>query len=180
MIKTIVTFSSRIKGNCEIISKFIQQQFKNDDIHIYKFSQLDITPCGKCNYECFKNKRCCPYYEDDCRKIYEDIINSDFVYFVVPNYCDYPCANYFIFNERSNCYFQSEPELLEKYLKVNKKFIVVSNTNYDNFEKVFMYQTETKPNMLILSAKKYQLNSLDGNLMKNENARNDLIQFLIN
>lgn len=34
------------------------------------------------------------------------------VYFSLPNYCNYPCANFFIFNERSQCYFQRQPKLL--------------------------------------------------------------------
>ena len=39
------------------------------------------------------------------------ITDSDLSYFIVPNYCDYPCANFFIFNERSQCFFQHHPEL---------------------------------------------------------------------
>ena len=52
-------------------------------------------------------------------------MHSEMVYFELPNYCDYPCANYFIFNECSQCFFQRKPDLLEAYLTIPKRSIVI-------------------------------------------------------
>ena len=178
MKRCIVNFSSRKNGNCSNIAAIIKEEFYKDEVDIYNLSSLTMIPCGKCKYECFHKNEDCPYYKDDCIKIYDAIINSDFTYFIVPNYCDYPCANFFIFNERSQCYFQGKPELLDKYENVMKKFIVVSNTNEDNFRRVFMYHTFMNPDILFLSAKKYHKISIQGNMMDDECARKDLICFL--
>lgn len=62
---------------------------------------------------------------------------SDVVFYVVPNYSDFPCSNFFIFNERGQCYFRGTEKRMEKYLSVKKKFIVVSNTGEDNFIRAF-------------------------------------------
>ena len=92
---------------------------------------------------------------------------SDQAVFIVPNYCDYPCANFFIFNERSQCHFQGHGELLERYLNVPKKFIVVSNTGRENFVQAFRYHVAENigPDILFLSAKTYGKNSTDGDLL---------------
>ena len=110
----------------------------------------------------------------------ETITQSEMVYFVLPNYCDYPCANYFIFNERSQCYFQGRPELLDEYLRVPKRSIVVSNTNEENFVRALGYQSEKEPEILFLSAKKYGKKSIDGDLLTNEKALGDIKEFVIN
>ena len=95
-------------------------------------------------------------------------------YFVVPNYCDYPCANFFIFNERSQCYFQGHSELLEQYLNVPKKFIVVSNSTSENFRLAFTQHVYDEPEILILSAKRYEKNSISGSLVALDEVRTEL------
>ena len=107
--------------------------------------------------------------------------NSDLAYFILPNYCDYPCANYFIFNERSQCYFQGSDYLLLQYLGVKKKFIAVSNTNQANFLIAFEYQINEgeKPDALFLSAKRYGKRSIDGNLTDSLNALTDIENFIL-
>ena len=81
-------------------------------------------------------------------EILDAIVQSEMTYFILPNYSDYPCSNYFVFNERSQCYFQGKPKLLDDYLKVPKRSIVVSNTNTENFSKALAYQTEQTPDIL--------------------------------
>ena len=106
------------------------------------------------------------------------VTHSDLVYFILPNYCDYPCANYFVFNERSQCYFQGRPELLEAYEKVPKRAVVVSNTNEDNFKSVLAYQSCNAMDVLFLHAKKYGKVSIRGDLMTDENAVRDVTAFV--
>lgn len=97
-------------------------------------------------------------------------------YFVVPNYCDYPCANFFIFNERRQCYFQNHPELEDRYLNIPKKFIVVNNTGQNHFQEVFA-QHVVKPEILFLSAMYYGKVSIQGDIITSEDAKRDLAAF---
>lgn len=109
MKTTIISFSSRKNGNCAQIGKLIQSM--KQESALFDFSEFEVHTCGECNYECFENREACAYIDDMEYKMLETITQSEMVYFFLPNYCDYPCANYFIFNERSQCYFQGRPEL---------------------------------------------------------------------
>lgn len=172
----IVTFSSRSNGNCSQIGKLIFSL--SSDPVLFDFSEFDIHPCGRCTAECFSAREDCPYFADKEHEILEAIMQSDVVYFVLPNYCDYPNANFFIFNERSQCFFQGRPDLLESYLDIPKRCIVISNTNMDNFIQALAYQSNKKPEILFLSAKEYGKNSIQGDLLTSEDAVEHIRQFI--
>ncbi len=108
----------------------------------------------------------------------DTVCRSDRAVFVVPNYCDFPCANFFIYNERSQCYFQGHPERLEAYLNVPKRFIVVSGSESGNFAEAFQQHTGLEPEILFLSAKKYGKQSIGKNLLTSGQAVADLTKFL--
>ena len=61
------------------------------------------------------------------------VTNSDVVYFIVPNYCSIPCANYYALNERSVGYFNLDRSKIQAYKSVKKKFVVTTNTETDQF-----------------------------------------------
>lgn len=174
----IISFSGRENGNCGSIAKELEKLYKND-VKIYDFSAITVTPCTSCCYECFNSGENCPYFADSVFEIYDDITKSDLTYFIVPNYCDYPCALFFAFNERSQCYFQKRQDRLDKYLAAKKKFIVVSNTNRDNFIAAFRYHIEenSQPDILFLEARRFHKISIFGDLMKSEEARETVKQF---
>lgn len=178
----IVNFSGREYGNCKRVADFIHGKLSADKIVRFDFNAIDLTPCGKCKYECFGKRENCPYFSDEVYSIYDNITNADTAFFIVPNYCDYPCANYFILNERSQCYFQGREDLLDKYLKVKKKFIVISNTGKTNFLTAFGYQCEepSKSRVLFLSAMQYGKISIDGNITESVEALQDIEKFIIN
>lgn len=175
----IVNFSGRANGNCHAISDQIEALYPFDKVKRYDFHALSVSPCGNCDYECFIERNKCAYIKDDIYKIYENITNSDLVYFIVPNYCDYPNAHFFIFNERSQCYFQGQQLLLDKYLSVPKRFIVVSNTGKDNFIQAFGYHVSESDSLrtLILSPKRYGKISIAGDLMSSREAIDELKKF---
>ena len=104
MKTVIISFSSRPNGNCSQIGKLISSL--TQDAVLFDFSKFDLHPCGHCAAECFEVREDCPYSEDKEFEILDAVLHSDVVYFVLPNHCDYPNANYFIFNERSQCFFQ--------------------------------------------------------------------------
>ena len=70
------------------------------------------------------------------------------------------------------------PDLLNVYLRVPKRSIVVSNTNEENFTKALTYQTEQDPVILFLSARKYGKSSVQGDLLTNEKAVSDIMNFI--
>ena len=176
MKTTILSFSARAGGNCDGIAALIKELVV--EAHVFSFSGFALHPCGNCSYECFSEREACPYIGDmECR-ILEEICRSDRAFFVLPNYCDYPCANYIIFNERSQCFFQGRPELLKSYLRIPKHFVVVSNTGTENFAAALSYQTEGPPRILFLSAKQFGKVSIRGDLLSSSEARARIAAFV--
>ena len=172
----VVSFSSRAGGNCSRIGEMICSLLKGSKL--FDFSAFAIHPCGECGYECFSEPDKCPYFADMEYRLLDGIVHSDLTYFILPNYCDYPCANFFAFNERSQCYFQGRPDLLDAYAKVPKRAVVVSNTNEDNFRQVMSYQAYEEPDILFLSAKKYGKMSIKGDLLTSAEAVSDITAFV--
>ena len=174
---SIISFSSRKHGNCHQISEYALSLYPN--AKVYYFSDFRISGCGHCLCQCFEKGDKCPYALDKTREMLDAVTNSDLAIYVVPNYCDYPCSNYFAFNERSICYFRNNESLLSKYLYVPKKFIVVSNSNKDNFKHVFSYQTVDTPDILFLASYEYGKDSIAGNLPTSDVAMDDEKKFLL-
>ena len=168
----VISFSSRKNGNCGKIGALISSLLP--DVKQYNFSDFDIHPCGRCHYECFTQGDLCPWMGDKEREILEAVTKSSLTYFILPNYCDYPCANFFIFNERSLCYFQNREDLLAAYERVPKKVIVVSNTNQEHFRAALSYHADSEPEILFLPAKKYGKVSTAGDLLTSAQAVEDL------
>lgn len=177
----IISFSGRSGGNCGSIAGALRQWWEGKgQVSFYDFSALTVTPCGRCGCECFQAREHCPYFSDPEFSICDAITGSDLAYFVLPNYCDYPCANFYIFNERSQCYFQHHAPLLEQYLAVRKRFIVVSNTGRENFTAAFRYHVQEglEPDVLFLSAREFHKVSIRGDLMDSTEAREALLRFV--
>jgi len=179
---TIINFSGRTDGNCHSIAKVIRQVLSSgNEITLMESCHLNIAPCGNCGYSCFDEAPICPYAGDAIFGLYSSICASDLAFFIVPNYCDYPNSGFFIFNERSQSFFPKDSDdLYNQYLRVNKKFIVVSNTERDNFTRVFQYHVEdnAKPDVLFLSAKEFGKVSIQGDLMNSALARLAVEAFL--
>lgn len=107
-------------------------------------------------------------------------MHGEMSYFIVPNYCDFPCANFFIFSERSQCYFQKYPDRQARYALAPKKFIVVSNTGRENFRAAFAWHAgEAKPDILFVSARSYHRSSIDGDILASGAARDDIRRFVL-
>ena len=157
----ILSFSGRKNGNCELIAKHLQSLTGGK---IYSFADLDVHPCGRCRYECFQHGADCPHIDDNLKTIYEAVLQSDRAYYVLPNYCDYPNANFFAFNERSLCIFSKRQDLLDAYGSIPKKFIVISSGENENF-RAALSQHAKNPEILFLSAKDYGKKSTSGDLI---------------
>ncbi|MBQ3001666.1 MAG: NUDIX domain-containing protein [Bacilli bacterium] len=173
---TIINFSSRKNGNSLHIANVCKDNFEQSIV--YNLSENDYHKCGNCNYECLQKEKC--PVNDNLYKLYESIFDSELVIFIVPNYSEFPCANYFIFNERLRGYFSTDECLYKKYTKINKKFIVVTNTQNNNFEVAFKYHVDKHkvPDILYMSSKKFKQSSISGSLMENDDAKNVVIDFI--
>lgn len=175
---SIINFSNRKNGNSQMIMEFLKEIYINAEIKTYNFSSMKISQCGNCNYECMKDKERCPY-KDKIYNIYKNIMNSDICYYIVANYCEYPCSNFFIFNERRCGYFNKNDKKLNKYLNIRKKFIVITNSNTINFLDIFKYHVNNEPDVLFISPKKFGLSSISDNVLSNINAKNLIYEFTI-
>lgn len=172
---TILSFSSREHGNCANISNYISNYFQAN-VRSYIIDGESIQPCGKCDYQCLKGGEVCPRLDDRLKEIMDAVCSSVMVYFVVPNFCGYPCANYFAFNERSVGYFGMDRTKMKAYMDVPKRFIIVSNT--EGFEAAMRQQTNTEPDILYMKSGKYKKRSIAGDILESDEAKTDLEQFL--
>ena len=174
----LIRFSSRKEGNCAAISAYISKHHAAQNVMEYTVDESIVQPCNCCNYECLQPGKLCPNLNDAQNAIMDSISSADLVYYIIPNYCGYPCANYFVFNERSVGYYNKDRELMKKYRNIPKRFIVVSNTEGPNFESALQQQVNHKPEILYLKTSKYQIHSTTGNLMESDAAKGDLYAFL--
>lgn len=170
----IVAFSGRKDGNCDKIARHIRSLYGG---RLFSLADMDIQPCGKCAYECFSDAGACPHIADGVRDIYEAVTRSRTAIYILPNYCDFPNANFFAFNERSLCFFSGRDDLLNAYLRVRKKFIIVSGSRPQSFRDALSQHAE-EPDILFLSAKQYGQKSTDGNLTTSPDALSEIENFL--
>ena len=154
----VINFSSRDNGNCKVIANYVKDLFSESVV--YNFSDLDFTRCGHCGYECFRTATCPK--EDGLSCLNKELLDSNKIVFVVPNYCGFPCSNYFIFNERTCGLFAGRRDLLQKYLEIDKDFLVISNSNFNMLKEAMSYQVSNKENVkcLFISSRNYANNSL--------------------
>lgn len=171
----ILSFSSRRNGNCDAIAAYIASLTRGA---VHCFSAMHPNPCGHCAYECFHSADDCPHIHDGVRLLYETVLRADMVYYLVPNYCDFPCANFFIFQERGQCCFQGAGEKERAYLAVPKRFIVVSNTGEEHFRAAFREHVQGAPDVLFLAAGAYGRVSIDGDLLRSDAAREAVRAFV--
>lgn len=173
---TIISFSSRADGNCAKISKYLSNHYNRTNVCLHIIDNNSFGPCNNCDYECLQPRKVCPNLTDAQTAIIDDICSSDLVYFIVPNYCGLPSANYFAFNERLVGYFNMDREKTTRYMNVRKRFIIVSNT--EGFESAMQRQTTSKPEILYMKSGKYHKKSTAGDIMDSEDARAELDAFL--
>ena len=173
---TILSFSPRNSGNCAAISRYVSKYHEKHIVHSIVMDRNAVPACGNCDCECLKPNLDCPLRTKEYDRIMDTVSQSDLVYFIVPNYCGYPCANYFAFNERSVGYFGMDREKMDRYMNVPKRFIIVSNT--EGFEEAMQQQTNEPPEILYLKSRAYGKSSIAGDILESDAAKVDLDAFL--
>ena len=176
---TIIRFSPRNNGNCDRIADFIANTYNRTNVQMFWINAENCIPCSGCNYECLSPMSTgCPIKSEYLTEVMDQALSSDLLYFIVPNFCGYPNANYFAFNERLVGYFGLNRSARGQYMAIEKRFIIVSNTESDNFRNAVQQQVIGEPKMLYLKSGKYHKRSTDGDILESEEARQDLRAFL--
>lgn len=175
---TLLRFSHRQAGNCAAIAAHIRTSLPIGTVLEFIMDGDSCKPCQSCNYQCLKGEGDCPHQGGVYYDALNAIMTSDLVYFILPNYCGFPCASYFAFNERSVGFFHGDEAILESYLAVPKRFIIVSNTESQTFVDAMQQQVSGEPEILYLKSKVYGKKSICGDIMTAEQARADLDHFL--
>ena len=176
-IITILNFSGRNDGNCEQICKFIEHFHANTNICVINIKDHFDT-CKNCNYQCLRPEQVCPKLGAEQRTVMDRLMESHRIYYVVPNYCGWPSANYFAFNERTVGYFNGDRSKMKSYMQIDKRFIVVSNSETEMFRQAMSQQTTEPLNILYMKTSKYTRQSIAGNMLDFEEAKNDLLKYL--
>lgn len=173
----ILNFSPRTEGNCAKVCTFLQDYYNRTNVYTYTIKD-SFRSCADCNYECLKSGPECPALTEDGKLVMDHICSSDLVYYVIPNFCGYPCSQYFAFNERSVGYFHLNANKMDRYMAVRKRFILISNSESEIFRDAMRQQTNEEPEILYLKAGKYGMESIRGDLMESVEARAELLDFL--
>lgn len=174
----MLRFSHRQAGNCAAISAYVRASHAADAVSEFIMDGENCRPCQGCDYQCLGGEGQCPHQNGPYSDALNAIMESDLVYFILPNYCGFPCASYFAFNERSVGFFHGDAAILESYLAVAKRFIIVSNTESQTFVDAMQQQVSGEPEILYLKSSNYGKKSICGDILTSEQARADLESFL--
>lgn len=173
----ILNFSGKENGNCSCIADYISEKYTRTNVRNIRIADY-FSPCGRCEYECLQQGAICPRIGDDHRTIMESICTCDVAYYLIPNYCGLPCANYYAFNERIVGWFNGDRKKMQCYLGAKKKFIFISNTENEAFRQVTKQHATKDAEILYLASRKYSKNSIAGDLLQSNEAKSDLDCFL--
>lgn len=156
----VISFSGRPDGSCSAVAKMICAYYGEENTAVTDLCTTSIAPCGSCDYRCFSGEDC--PHRDCANELYQAICESERCFYILPNYCGYPPAWFFIFNERGCGFFAGDQARLERYLAVPKAFIVISNTEIDCIAEALKYHVDTQdaPDILTISRSRLGLKSL--------------------
>ena len=174
----LIRFSSRNNGNCVAITKYIQNYYAAENVSSYIMDANTVQACSNCDYECLTPDKSCPNISRLQSVAMDAICNADVVYYMIPNYCGYPCANYYAYNEKSVGYFNGDRALMRKYTEVPKRFIIISNTEGANFENLINQQGRGLSDIIYLKTSQYGKRSTAGDIMESDAAQSDVGAFL--
>lgn len=87
-----LNFSDRRTGNCGSIAAFCAQMQGGRAVDI---PEIFARGCGACQTECFQKDGVCPLPDAPAITALYEAITEQGACFIVPNYCDWPCSNFF-------------------------------------------------------------------------------------
>ena len=84
------------------------------------------------------------------------------------------------FGKEKTCPYIADPEygLIDAFCNHDLTYIVVSNTNQDNFRQILRQNVYGEPEILYLSAKKFGRISIHGNILTSDAAASEIRKFI--
>ncbi|WP_445486813.1 flavodoxin family protein [Niallia sp. 03133] len=177
-----LAFSSRKAGNSSkmlyyCLSKLKHNMHETELIHVH---DLDMNPCGKCNYECCK-KEDCPIH-DDLPALFAKCLDADLLLFALPTYCGHLPSTYFMFSERSQALLANETIYEEGILKkVNFIFIgnIIAGADMSSHEALYSFAGKSFfPETILISSRDYNRKPINGDLIELEQVQDKLERFV--
>lgn len=111
-------------GNCHDFASFLLPKDQ-----IIALSDLNLEPCSKCDYECFRNTPCPK--NDDMTIVYDAWMKSDAVIVFSPVYDGRPPSLYYIFEERVPSFWMRSQEGFGRLGGKDCAIVVVGNQDCD-------------------------------------------------
>ena len=173
----ILNFSGRKSGNCASVADVLKELHNGTNVRDVRVSDK-FHPCTDCDYECLRIGGKCPALDPEVEAIMQSVCDSDIVYYVIPNYCGVPCANYYAFNERSVGWFGGDREKMKRYMSAEKRFVFITNTMSEAFKDVVRQQCSGNAEVLQLASRKYSKHSIDGDILDSKEAFDELERFV--
>jgi len=182
---SLMSFSGRNKdGNCLRILDYVNDHLDSKyNITKMKTTELKISPCLNCDYECFDIQLRCPKeQEDDVTFIYDNLINSDISIMTIPVYSAAPPATYFALRERSQSIITSEA-VDDSYNNTKKLYILIGNTQAGALEAMTILLSESKnskqDDVLLLESSVFGQKSTAGKLIEDKAVQDKIYDFLL-
>ncbi|MDU1348758.1 flavodoxin family protein [Clostridium butanoliproducens] len=179
----LLSFSGRKDpGNCIKILEFIKREIaaKYMDSFLLNITELKISPCLRCNYECFNKDLGC-MINDDVEYVYKEILSSDILIMCVPVYSSAPPSIYFSLRERGQSFFKTD-ELFMKYANVKKLYIIIGKKISGGMETIEILLNDDKnatdDDVLLLESNEFGQKSIEGNLINCDEVKNRVRDFL--
>lgn len=107
-------------GSCRDFASFMLPKEQ-----IIALGDLNLEPCSKCDYECFRNAPCPK--NDDMRTVYDAWMKSDAVIVFSPVYDGRPPSLYCIFEERIPSFWMRSQEGFGRFGGKDCAIVVVGN-----------------------------------------------------
>lgn len=179
----LISYSGRREaGNCARILDYVQKKLLKQGIEskLVKVSELNISPCSGCDYECFQKESMCPIH-DDITLFYNEIVSRAYAIHCVPVYSSAPPVLYFTLRERGQAVFSSD-QFVKKFEAVKHLFIVIGNKNTgaDAATRIILEGNESvlTQDILLLQSHEYNQKSIAGTLVDVPEVQNRVEEFL--
>lgn len=169
----IITFSGRVnKGNSYDIANFLKDEL--DGLVIVKeMGKLNISHCGQCDYECFKNQKC--VHCDDMTKLYQDIVKSDCIIYIIPLYCGFSSSLYVKYKERLQGFLKDES--YKSFEGKVAKYVIIGNRKSGaNSLENWLIDEEgiSKTEILVLESTEFKISSIRSAMIEIEEVKERL------
>jgi multimeric flavodoxin WrbA len=130
----IVNASPREDGNSSFIANRLKEKYSEDDLNILNLNSINYKGCQSC-YKCRQANSLCEV-GDDLSGVFGDLLASDLIILISPNYYGYVTGQMKLFLDRWYCFKDSKR--ITKFPENTKLFFILTQgaPNRDHGSKV--------------------------------------------